>query len=152
MSESKGATPARAREDADEGVDRCVELMTSGQWVTGRSHAVVAEEFGVSPTTVKNWATNASRIIRAAVEGDLPDIRARMIATLDTIIADSLGKHVTDRDGDVHPSPEGRTAVAAIETQAKLLGLITQKHEVQSLTEEQARAKYRELTGKDWGA
>ena len=45
-----------------------------------------------------------------------------------------------------------KAVISAIDLQSKLLGLIVQKHEVQALTEDQARAKYRELTGKDWEA
>lgn len=119
----KGATRARAREDVDKGVERCIELMTGGKWVTGRSHRAIAEEFGVSPATVKDWATSASRVIRLAIQGDADDIRSRMVATLESIVAASLDKVVTDREGDVFPSPDGRVAVAAISEQAKLLGL-----------------------------
>lgn len=140
MTEKKaGATRARTREEADKGVEKCIELMTGGQWVTGRSHRAVAEEFGVSPATVKDWATSASRVIRLAIEGDREEIRARMVATLETIIADSLNKHVVDPDGVVMPSPEGRTAVAAVETQAKLLGLVEQKHRVEVNVQQYAK-------------
>lgn len=137
----------RAREDADAGVRDCLDLMTSGRWVTGRSHTEVAERHGVHPDTVKKWATNASRIIRFAIEGDVEDIRARMVSTLDHIVAQAMGrtehKVVYQRDIaqrlDVEvAAPDLRAAVAAIETQAKLLGLVVQKHEI-AMTEEDAR-------------
>lgn len=107
---------ARTREDADVGVRRCVELMTGGHWISGASHQAVAEEFGVSPRTVEDWATSASRIIRVAVEGDLGDVRARMLATLDTIVS----KAMTGKE-------DLKAAVSAIEAQAKILGFAKQQ-------------------------
>lgn len=146
----------RKREDSDAGVRDCVDLMTAGRWVTGHSNRVIAKKHGVSPATVKNWATSASRIIRASVEPDREDIRARMVATLDTVVARAmrLKKPVYMRgDGEgvttLMDAPDLRAAVAAIDTQARLLGLVVQKHEV-SMTEDEARAKYRELTGQEW--
>ncbi|HYE92346.1 MAG TPA: hypothetical protein VEA38_15055 [Terriglobales bacterium] len=109
----------RAREDSDAGVRRCVELMTTGQWVSGTSHEAVAEEFGVSPRTVESWATSASRVIRIALEGDKEAIRARMVATLETVTSLALGAK----------TPDLKAAVSAIDSQAKLLGLA--KSEIQ---------------------
>lgn len=94
--------------------------MTSGQWIPGKSHGEVAAKFGVSPATVKDWATSASRVIRLSLEGDLQDIRARMLATLDTVVSRALRKK----------SPDLRAAVSAIDTQGKLLGIQMQKHDV----------------------
>ncbi len=111
--------------------------MTTGRWVAGASHADVALEFGVSPSTVKDWATSASRVIRLAVEGDTQDIRARMLATLDTIVSTAMAKKgvaITRSGRDVetefYPAPDLKAAVAAIAEQAKLLGLVVQKHDV----------------------
>lgn len=120
----RSATRARGRADADIGVRDCVELMTKGLWVSGRSHQDIAFKHGVSPATVKDWATSASRVIRLACEGDLEDIRARMITTLEGITADARS------------AGEYRAAVSSVETAAKLLGLIVQKHEVAPSPEE----------------
>lgn len=132
-----GATPARTREHADQGVKRCIELMTEGRWVTGKSHQEIAAEFMVSPATVKDWATSASRIIRLATEGDREDIRARMLATLDTVVSMAMTKQSVafSRNGsevtsELYPNPDLKAAVAAIAEQAKLLGLVVQKHDV----------------------
>ena len=92
--------------------------MTSGRWVQGQSYLAVARKYGVSPTTSRDWATNASRIVRLAIEGDVEGIRVQMLATLGTIVCRCM-------DSEDH-----KTAVSAIETQAKLLGLMVQKHEV----------------------
>ncbi len=123
---TKDGTP-RTREDSDQGVHECLALMTSGQWVTGKSHRELAERHDVHPDTVKKWATSASRIIRIALEGDVEDIRARMVSTLEGIIADA-------RTGADH-----RAAVAAVEAQAKLMGLVVQRVEV-AMTEAEAEA------------
>jgi hypothetical protein len=139
---TKRATPACARGTkgrirSDAGVERCIELMTSGAWVRGRSGKVVADEFGVSPETVKEWATSASRVIRLAVDGDTEDIRARMLATLDHVVSEAMSKQgaATTRSGkDVEvtffPAPDLKAAVSAVAEQAKLLGLVEQKHKV----------------------
>jgi hypothetical protein len=127
MAASKPRKPqrARTRSNADLGVDECVQMMTSGLWISGQSAAAVAKKHGVSPCIGRQWAATASRIVRAAVSGDLEELRARMVATLETIIAGSVGV-------------EGRTAIAAIDTQAKLLGLVVQKHEV-AMTDDECR-------------
>ena len=96
--------------------------MVSGQWVPGASHAALGFEFGVSPLTVKDWATSASRVIRLAVDdaGHREEIRARLVATLDTVIAKALG---TGR-------PDLKAAVSAVSEQGRLLGLVTSKVDV----------------------
>lgn len=103
-----------------------MDLMVAGRWVSGRSHADVAFKHGVSPATVKDWATSASRVIRMAMEGDLEDLRARMVATLEGITADA------------REAGELRAAVSAVAEQAKILGLVVQRHEVQMPTPEEA--------------
>lgn len=115
--------------------------MTAGEWVPGLSHEYVARRCGVAPATVKDWATSASRVIRLAVDGDKEDIRTRMLATLDTVIRRALGP----KRGDL------RAAVAAVESQAKLLGLVVQKHDVTNrpsvahLTREEHQAELAKL-------
>lgn len=144
-----GITPTREGEVPHAGTQRCVDLMTAGLWVAGRSHRELAAEFSVTEDTVKHWATAASRIIRMAVSGDLEDIRARMLATLDTVVRMAMTRQAATMGGDLYDHPDLKSAIAAIETQSKLLGLVVQKHEVQ-YTEEQARERYRQLTGNEW--
>jgi len=112
------AIRARTREGADAGIRDCLDLMTSGRWVTGKSHAAIATLHGVAETTAKDWATNASRMLRLLVEVDVEDIRCRLVASLEGICADA-------RDAGDH-----RAAVGAVDSMAKLLGLVVQKHEV----------------------
>jgi hypothetical protein len=135
------ATQARSRPTrsaADAGVRKCMDLMAAGMWVSGRSHADVAFEFGVAPATVKDWATSASRVLRLAVQADPEDLRARLLTTLENIVCEAMKTF------------ELKAAVSAVAEQAKLLGLIVQKTQEVPMSEDQARAKYLELTGREW--
>lgn len=95
---------------SDHVVDECLHLMASGRWVRGVTVREVAEQFGITVDRASELASRASTVIRHAVEGDRDDIRARMLATLDTIISS-------------HAEKNGKVAVAAIAEQGKLLGL-----------------------------
>lgn len=80
----------------------------------------------MAESTARDWATNASRIVRLAVQGDVEEIRARMVATLETVATCAIA----DEDW--------RTVVSAVAEQAKLLGMVVQKHEVSAMTPEEA--------------
>lgn len=150
----------RTREDADAGVRRCMDMMLAGEWQPGASHKLVAEEFAVSPTTVKNWATNASRIIRlCADEETREEIRTSMVMTLSRVVQEGFERKVCvmprHRDGSPEyvDAPDLKAVVAAIETQAKLLGLVVQKHDVRTrpavahLSRDEHRAELERLQG-----
>lgn len=105
--------------------------MADGLWVSGRSRDVVAGEFGVSPATVKDWATSASRVLRIHVEGDPGEIRARLVATLETIVSKAMSKEFSCPSVDDGPpvtlaAADLKNAIAAIAEQGKLLGLHTE--------------------------
>lgn len=118
----------RAQEGADAGVARCAELMTTGQWATGKSHALVAEEFNVSVRTVETWASTASRAIRVAL-GDGEEIRGRLAVLLESYAHTAMSREGRTMAGDPYPNPDVKAATGAVKTLAELLGLITQKHE-----------------------
>jgi len=73
-----------------ERVQHIERLMASGLYRPGMTPGVLAEKWGVSRQTVANLACEASRNIRREI-GHSEDIRARMIATLSTITAESMG-------------------------------------------------------------
>jgi len=107
-----------------------MDLMVAGKWVSGRSHEEIAKRHGVSPATVKDWATSASRVIRQLMEGDKDDLRARMLATLETVVEKAMSTRDTFTTGvgremvsEFYDAPDLRAAVGAIDTSAKLLGL-----------------------------
>lgn len=100
--------------------------MAAGQWVSRQSLVQVGAEFGVEPSTVERWATNASRIIRASVSGQLEDVRARMLVTLEGVIAEARA------------AKKHKEAIQAVDTYARLLGLMVQKHELKHMSEEEA--------------
>lgn len=120
-------TRARGKQ-ADEGVRRCREIMTSGAWLTGASHALVAEEFGASVRTVETWAAMASREIKVAL-GDGEEIRSRLAVTLERYAAVAMSREGRTMGGDAYPNPDVKAATGALKTLAEVLGLVTQKHE-----------------------
>lgn len=138
---AKKPNAGRKRVDADAGVRDCMELMADGLWVSGRSHADIAAKHDVSPVTVKNWATSASRVLRFATEGDREELRARLFVTLETVIARAMGR---TKGVEVarkvkgrrvvrvvqFPDADLRNAVSAIAEQGRLLGLVTSKVDV----------------------
>jgi hypothetical protein len=126
---AKGNTRiTRATDRADEGVARCAELMTGGEWITGESHKLVAEEFDVSVRTVETWASTASRAIRVAM-GDGEEIRARLALLLESYAKKAMDRVGVTMGGDTYPNPDVKAATGAVKTLAELLGLMVQKHE-----------------------
>jgi hypothetical protein len=124
-------TRARAGRDtgkADEGVRRCAQLMTDGQWETGASTALVAAEFGVSVRTAETWATTASRALRLAM-GDGEELKARLAMMLERHERVAMSRVGVTMGGDQYANPDVRAATNAVKTLAELMGLITQKHE-----------------------
>jgi PHD/YefM family antitoxin component YafN of YafNO toxin-antitoxin module len=107
--------PRVTRASADAGVYRCLELMTSGLWVRGRTAHEVAKELGVSPRTAEDYATQASRIIDVAMGEDRERIRNQMVATLEEVQRRALAN---PKKGEL------KAAIMAINSKASLLGLV----------------------------
>jgi len=122
------AKTGRETGQADDGVRRCAQLMSDGGWQTGKSHEQVAQEYGVSVRTVETWAATASRAIRIAV-GDGEELRGRLAVMLERIQNMALVKQSTTMKGDLYDDPDLKAAVAAVKTQAELMGLMVQRHE-----------------------
>jgi transposase len=95
-----------------------MELMAAQLWVAGASHTQVAKECGVSPATVKAWATTASRVLRIGMEPQTEEIRKQSLQQLEVIVAQAIA------------SRELRAGVAALELRAKMLGHIVHRHDV----------------------
>lgn len=75
---------SRARSNKAARVARCLELMSTGQWRTGVSGALVAAEFGVSPATLRTDAAEASRMLRGTFDAEeLATKKVRLLATLE---------------------------------------------------------------------
>lgn len=128
MSEEKKPLVKHTREEVDKHIHNIIVQMTSGQWTT-KSHVALAKEAGVDPVTVRDWSRQASRIIRVAI-GEGEEIRTRLIAHLEDIHQRALDKKGMTRSGDEYDNPDLKAAVSAIDSQARLLGLVTEKHEV----------------------
>lgn len=119
-------------------VDRIYEMMRAGEWVRGESAGPLAEEWGISESTVRNMSAEAWR--RVCAESDdprkaRPDIVANLRVAMERALA--CGKF-----GDV-------AKVADVWT--RIIGAREPEKQEIAFTEEQARAKYKELTGKEWG-
>lgn len=150
MDRKRESNRQRTRVDADAGVQDCIEIMTAGEWVAGRSHKIVADKHGVSPATVKDWATSASRVIRALATVDQGEIRTRILTGLERateLAFKQIGVTVT---GEEYSKPDIKGAVSALVAQAQILGLITNKHEVTSkppatMSREEHRAALKKL-------
>lgn len=98
----------------DQAILDIARAMASGQWVTGQSHLLVTEKYGITMETARSWASDAARFLRLCVLPDVADLRARNAATLETITAMALN------DGDA------KTAIAAIAESNRLQGLTQQ--------------------------
>lgn len=96
--------------------------MAAGTWVPGKSHREVATKHRVAEATVKDWATSASRVIRALHDGDIQELRALSLAQLQACVAKALTRR----------PPDLRAAVAAIAERNKVLGIISHKVDVTS--------------------
>jgi len=90
-------------------VREIVKLMSSGMWVTGVTGGDLAEQWGVAESTLERDIATARDLVRGAV-CDIDEIRARIMATLETITARSM------------ESGQMRTAVEAIRTLAGVTG------------------------------
>lgn len=93
---------------AEEGVRHIGQMMASGQWETGASHAAVAATFGVSVRTVEGWAIQASRVIRA-LQGDGEELRARLGALLEL------------HEREARNAKERKNAIMAIKVMAEVM-------------------------------
>jgi hypothetical protein len=117
-----------APRQADAGVARCIDLMSKGQWVAGKSHQDVADEFGCSLRTVEHWAVTASRAIRIVV-GEGEELRIRLAARLESIGESAMQKQAAKMDGTLYSSPDHKAAVSALTAEAELMGLLVKRHE-----------------------
>lgn len=95
----------------DQAILEIARAMASGQWVTGASHLVLVETYGITIETARSWASDAARFLRLCALPEAGDLRARNAATLEHITTMAL------QDGDA------KTAIAAIAESNRLQGL-----------------------------
>lgn len=103
-------TRAGKSDRTEEGIRECVELMVTGNWVTGRSAPAIARKYGIGIDAAHRWSSEASRYIKRAL-GDHDEIRARWTAQLESL------------HSEARASGEYSAAVSAIATAAKVTGL-----------------------------
>ena len=114
-------------------------MMRRGLWVRGTTAPVLAKRWGVSVTRVEDISAEASRMIAREIQD--PE---RVKVDVSTVLLQNL-----------HRASEARefTAVAKLgDVVTRVLGArAPERTQEVPLSEEQARARYRELTGREWG-
>lgn len=121
-----------------ERVDRICEMMRVGEWVRGESAGVLAVEWDLSESRVRELSSEAWR--RVCSEADNPKAaRPNIVGTLLVAMERALA---AGKFGDV-------AKIADVWT--RIIGAREPDKQEIVLSEDQARAKYRELTGKEWG-
>ena len=129
---------ATTAETADR-VDEICRMMTCGEWIRGKSEDVLAESWGLSASRVRELSAEAWR--RVCHESDRPEqARPNIVGMLQMSMSKAYeaGKY-----SDVAKIADVWTRIIGARE--------PERREDVVLTEEQAREKYRELTGKDWG-
>lgn len=118
-------------------VERIAGMMRSLEWVRGKSAPVLAKEWKLATATVEALAAEASRVVsREVTDPEAFKVEVATVLRENLYRASNAGEfNAVAKLGDVVSRIVGARA--------------PEKHEIQ-LTEEQALAKYRELTGKDW--
>jgi hypothetical protein len=130
--------PKATTAETAERVDEICRMMTAGEWIRGRSEDVLAKEWDLSASRVRELSAESWR--RVCHEADSPaKARPNIVGTLLVALERALtaGKY-----GDV-------AKIADVWT--RIIGAREPEKQEINLTEDQARAKYRELTGKEWG-
>lgn len=137
-----GRPPGNAdhvREERDRRVDLIVSRMAGGRWFAGRSARKLAKTWGVNVHTVHDYAREASGILRRAYDASsAEELRAMVLAGYDAVMRMAMQRKGYSLTGDSYPNPDLKAMLGALDGRAKLLGLITQKHDV---TQSEAWAK-----------
>jgi hypothetical protein len=120
-----------------ERIERIVAMMFALEWERGRSAPVLAQEWGLAVATVEGHAAEASRIVARSV-ADVDAVKADVAVTL----LENLKRASSARKfGDVAKLGDVVTRV---------LGARAPEQHTVTMTEEQARAKWQEITGHPW--
>ena len=124
---SHEAHRARARDERATRVDRIVAMMADGSWRGMKSWRALSVEYGVGMDAVRDYAREASGILRHAMQGSLEDLRERILLGVEAVTNAALDRKraVPVRDGGVElvADPDCKAALAGYELQAKMLGL-----------------------------
>jgi len=120
-------------------VDQIAATMRAGLWDRGNSAAALAKEWGLSVSRVEDLSAEAWRRV-CAESNDADAARPTIAGTLSVSLAEAY--QVRDY-----------SSVAKLgDTWSKVVGARAPAQTVEvPLSEDQARAKYKELTGKEWG-
>lgn len=138
--------PARARADAEAAraeqkaererrVDHVLDLMAKGEWAS-RMTFTLAQEWGCSWTTVRDYASEAGAILRHVYQGDPEVVRAKLVAGIEAIrercftrTRSFVMRNGPDSEVVETPDPDLKTALASYSEMAKVLGVVVTKHQ-----------------------
>jgi len=135
----------------EERVATILHMMANGQWFTGSSSLELSKKWGIGYDAVARYSSEASRILRMSLSTeDREQLRTTWLATLERIVRVALDSEDVKALG---------AAVKAIETQAKICGELTLRHEIKQASvvmpkdpEELAqmvKIEYQRVTGKE---
>lgn len=135
-------TRARTRKappaETEQRVQHIIEMMSLGEWLRGQTITVLAAEWGISESRVKDLSAEAWRRVCATAD-DAHTIRPTIAGSLMVALERAMA---AGRYGDV-------ARLADVWT--RIVGARAPEARVEvSLTEEQARARFKELTGREW--
>lgn len=131
--------PKATTAETAERVERIGDMMRSGEWIRGVSDGELAKEWGLSASRVRELSAEAWRNV--CRDADSPQkARPNIVGTLLVAMDRALE---AKKFGDVAKIADVWTRIIGAREPER-------REEVQ-LTEEQARAKYKELAGKEWG-
>lgn len=103
--------PRKRRHNTDEHVERIADMMARGAWLTGISARQYAKDHNAVLSTVKNWSSQAHRIVNSATSEERREMVVTTLAKLEVIAA----RATADKDW--------RGGVAALTLLAKIAGL-----------------------------
>lgn len=125
-------TPAPAKR-----INKIVELMAAGKWITGVTGVQLAQLWGLAPATLRREASEASR--RLMLEpGEIEAKRWQLVAVMESAVSVAASKR------------DAASMTRAALGQAEILGLLTQKHEVK--VAESTPAEAARLVREEFGA
>lgn len=113
--------------------DMIHDWMVRGWYVKGRTHKQLAKVWGIVPSSVRHYSTEAvHRFRKELLSKNRDELLAELLLRIGAIGQDALERteEVVDGKGDVHEvrRPDHRTALRAAEATGELLGLKVQRH------------------------
>lgn len=113
--------------------DMIHDWMVRGWYVKGKTHKQLAKVWGLAPSSVRHYSTEAiHRFRKELLDKSRDELLAELLLRMSAIGQDALERteEVVDAKGEIHEvrRPDHRTALRAAEATGELLGLKVQRH------------------------